>query len=84
MKKEFRSIFVVILIFVFALTGCKKTSEELAKEEDIKKRKLVSSSVNSVYRTFVNNLVFLFGEDAQVLKRNQHVLILDPKKERHR
>lgn len=40
MKKEFRSIFVVILIFVFALTGCKKTSEELAKEEDIKKGSL--------------------------------------------
>ncbi|APH40485.1 lipoprotein, tandem type [Leptospira interrogans] len=79
MKKEFRSIFVVILIFVFALTGCKKTSEELAKEEDIKKRKLVSSSVNSVYRTFVNNLVFLFGEDAQVLKKKPACFDFRPK-----
>ncbi|WP_426580405.1 lipoprotein, tandem type [Leptospira interrogans serovar Szwajizak] len=58
MKKEFRSIFVVISILAFAFTGCKKTPEELAKEEEIQKKKVVADNVNSVYQLGGNGLAY--------------------------
>ncbi|TGL73784.1 lipoprotein, tandem type [Leptospira yasudae] len=40
---------MLLSIVAFALTGCKKTPEELAKEEDAAKRKAVTENINSVY-----------------------------------
>ncbi|WP_025180980.1 lipoprotein, tandem type [Leptospira interrogans serovar Szwajizak] len=40
---------ILLTIVAFSLTGCKKSPEELAKEEDTAKRKAVTENINSVY-----------------------------------
>ncbi|EMY24497.1 putative lipoprotein [Leptospira interrogans serovar Australis str. 200703203] len=79
MKKDYKSMFVVISIVAFALTGCKKTPEELAKEDDLKKRQAISVNINSVYMTFVNDLTFLLDGNAQSLKEERACFEFKPK-----
>ncbi len=61
-------IVTVITLFLISLTGCKKSQEELAKEEEKKKLEVVNSSINMVYGIFINNLVFLLDENAESMK----------------
>ncbi|UOG47457.1 lipoprotein, tandem type [Leptospira noguchii] len=78
MEIHYKSL-IFLLIVVISLTGCKKSPEELAKEEDSKKRQAVSVNINSVYMTFVNNLVFLLDEKAQALKKEGACFSFQPK-----
>ncbi|WP_082281747.1 lipoprotein, tandem type [Leptospira kirschneri] len=79
MKKDYKSIFVMISILAFTFTGCKKTPEELAKEEDAAKRKAVAENIGSVYGTFVNGLTLLLDEDAQALSKKRACFEFKPK-----
>ncbi len=52
-------IVTVITLFLISLNGCKKSKEELEKELDSQKDKLISESINSVYQLGSNGFAFL-------------------------
>ncbi|EKO49529.1 lipoprotein, tandem type [Leptospira kirschneri] len=78
MEKHYRKL-ILLMIVALSFTGCKKTPEELAKEEDVAKRKAVSENINSVYMTFVNDLALLLDEKAQSLKEENACFEFKPK-----
>ncbi|TQE63835.1 lipoprotein, tandem type [Leptospira noguchii] len=78
MEKHYKNI-IILLVLILTLTGCKKSPEELAKEEDSAKRKAVAENIGSVYATFVNDLTFLLDEKAQELSKKRACFEFKPK-----
>ncbi|MCL8312883.1 lipoprotein, tandem type [Leptospira interrogans] len=69
---------ILLSIVAFSLAGCKKTPEELAKEEDVAKRKAVSENINSVYAIPGNSIAYLVNPESANKFRNT-CLELKPK-----
>ncbi|APH40490.1 putative lipoprotein [Leptospira interrogans str. HAI1594] len=81
MEKNYKKL-IFLMIVVIGLTGCKKSQEELAKEEEKKKLEVVNSSINMVYGIFINNLVFLLDENAESMKEEPACFEFRPKEGR--
>ncbi|WP_025178813.1 lipoprotein, tandem type [Leptospira kirschneri] len=54
---------ILLSIVAICLTGCKKSPEELAKEEEAKKLKLISENINSVYAIPGNGIAYLVDSE---------------------
>ncbi|WP_061245690.1 lipoprotein, tandem type [Leptospira noguchii] len=78
MEKHYKNI-IILLVLILTLTGCKKSPEELAKEEDSAKRKAVSENISSVYNIPINDLVLLLDEKAQNIKTPSACFSFKPK-----
>ncbi|EMO87932.1 lipoprotein, tandem type [Leptospira noguchii] len=60
---------ILSMIIAIGLNGCKKSKEELEKEEEVQKLKLVIENVNSVYQLGSNGLAFFVDlENAKTLR----------------
>ncbi|EJP18287.1 lipoprotein, tandem type [Leptospira interrogans] len=68
MKKYYKSI-IIVLVLILTMTGCKKSPEELAKEQELQNKKLAFENINSVYNLGSNGLAFYVDrENAKKLK----------------
>ncbi|EKO89439.1 putative lipoprotein [Leptospira interrogans serovar Grippotyphosa str. 2006006986] len=54
---------ILLSIVAFALTGCKKAPEELAKEQEFQNKKVALEAINSVYYLGSNGFAFYVDKD---------------------
>ncbi|ALE37836.1 lipoprotein, tandem type [Leptospira interrogans] len=68
MKIHYKSI-IIVLVLILTMTGCKKSPEELAKEQELQNKKLAFENINSVYQLGSSGLAFYVDrENAQRLR----------------
>ncbi|QCO42237.1 lipoprotein, tandem type [Leptospira interrogans] len=71
-------IVAAIALFLISLTSCKKSQEELAKEEDDNNKKGLLENINSVYQLGSSGFAFLV--DSENAKRLRDACLEDRKK----